>query len=119
LLRHKEILHVPLGELIEGDPLVGGQLTNSAQILTLGVWDQPGKVEVSGHAFSEFCHRDILSCMGPENPGHTGRKLKGIRPEFSGGLFLPVCKTAPDRSPHPAAKPLRPIGVFNCLTPRS
>jgi hypothetical protein len=108
LLRHKEILHVPLGELIEGDPLVGGQLTNSAQILTLGVWDQPGKVEVSGHAFSEFCHRDILSCMGPENPGHTGRKLKGIRPEVSGGLFLPVCKTAPDRSPHPAAKLLRP-----------
>jgi len=38
-------------------------------------------------------------CMGPENPGHTDRKLKGIRPEFSGGLFLPVCKTAPDRSP--------------------
>ena len=108
MLRHKEILHVPLGELIEGDPLVGGQLTDSAQILTLGVWDQPGKVEVSGHAFSEFCHRDILSCMGPENPGHTGRKLKGIRPEVSGGLFLPVCKTASDRSPHPAAKLLRP-----------
>ena len=66
LLRHKEILHVPLGELIEGDPVVGGQLTNSAQ------------------------------------------KTQGYHPEFSGGLFLRVCKTAPDRSPHPAAKPLRP-----------
>ena len=63
---------------------------------------------VSYHAFSEFCHRDTLSCMGPKNPGHTGRELKGIRPEFSGGLFLPVRKTAPDRSPHPAAKPLPP-----------
>jgi len=36
LLRHKEILDVPLGELIGGDPVIGGQLTNSAEILTLG-----------------------------------------------------------------------------------
>ena len=79
----EEILDLPLGELIGGDHVRGGQLANSAEILTLSAPDQSGELQVSDHAFSEFGHRDTLSCMESENPGHTGRKLKGIGPELS------------------------------------
>ena len=81
----EEILDLPLGELIGGDHVGGGQLANGTHILALGSWDQSGELQVSDHASSEFGHRDTLSCVESENPGHTGRKLKGTRPELWGG----------------------------------
>jgi hypothetical protein len=103
------ILDFPLGELIGGDLVISGQLVNGAQILASGTRDQSGELHVPDHAFSEFGHRDTLSCMGPKNSGHNGRKPKGIRPELSEGYFLLAYRTDADRSPHPAAKPLRPM----------
>jgi hypothetical protein len=109
----EEILDLPLGELIGGDHVSGGQLANGAEILALSTPDQSGELQVADHACSEFGHRDTLSCMESENPGHTGRKLKGIRPHIRGHQPPAACKPTTDRFPHPAAKPLRPSQIEN------
>jgi len=45
---------------------------------------------------------ELFPVLAPESPGWLGGNACsdiGYQPKFSAGLFLPVCNTAPDRSP--------------------
>src|SRR5208282_3552372 len=60
-----------------------------------------------------FFSSDIVipfRAWGPKISSHNGRKSQGITPDSFDGQIPSILRNHPARSPHPAAKPLRPIG---------
>src|SRR5208282_2744924 len=61
-----------------------------------------------------FFSSDIVipfRAWGPKISSHNGRKSQGITPDSFDGQIPSILRNHPARSPHPAAKPLRPIGA--------
>ena len=104
------VLDLPLANLIRRDHVVGGELADSPQILASGSFNESGELHVPGHAVTELGHHDTLSCVGPKNSSPNSWNSKGIRRESSEDRSPPSQRNQPSPLPHPAAKPLRPIG---------
>src|SRR5271157_4086498 len=59
-----------------------------------------------------FFSSDIVipfRAWGPKISSHNGRKSQGITPDSFDGQIPSILRNHPARSPHPAAKPLRPM----------